>query len=478
MEKIYSKIKMIVENKWIKQFKYLKVLHIDKDKIVLYDSKTKIKMAFLLESLFGENMDQITNEIKKFKEESDIYKCKTGKIITKYKNSKAYNITTNNVIEKSILSGILSFDNNTCMDCIKPEDCEYEILTGEEEDKFRLDHIINERRIEECFCDADLTKNNNKLNLFKNTGFKIGNYVEFFLDFNLLNIEDRNRDNVSHLNTFNMYEFSVGEVDVKIGDPSDIFRVLLKNLEHDKYFGDWEEHTTISLKGINKDNYNEILQQALFLLGHCNPSVYQNIDYPRICPFYGYYDLGGIDEDELDNRRLIWGEQYDLNKFNELKYGEVITFYNAGMNIEGEEIAFLYFYKVLEYFFILNKRVSIKEKIEEYNTNKKIDDFICDITKYYKESEDILLSNLLESIENDINHIISKAKELGKINVTECKEFANKLYLYRNSIVHGKGDYKYSLKVPNDLENDDKNFWNNAMKEIAFIIISKYCFNN
>jgi len=395
---------------------------------VFYDHRTQIKIAISKELLFGKDMNSIRDKVE------GILKDEDTRI---YKDEK------------------------------------YILMKNEWQNEF-----LNNRIIEESFCreELDYTIDNKKLKFFKRTGFKFGNYVEFFLDFNLLDIENKYSEAV-HSHTFDMYEFTIGDVIVKIDEPSDIFKLLFKDLEHDKYFGEWKDNITISLKGINNDNYSDILQQALFILGYCNPSVYENGDYPRIKQFYGYWDLGGIEEDELDDRRQIWGKQYDNKKFNKLAYGEVITFYNAGMNIEEEEIAFLYFYKVLEYFFILNKKDAIEEKIKEYNSNRKIDDFINNITKYYKESEDILLTNLLESIESDIKHIILSAKKCNKIKIDTCKEFSNELYLYRNSIVHGKGDYKYSLKVPNDIEVDDKNFWNNAMKEIAFIVISKYCFD-
>jgi hypothetical protein len=354
-----------------------------------------------------------------------------------------------------------------------------ENLLKEDYSKYILEkkEALSERIIDYHFKkdDLNLEEDNPKLKKFYCKGFKLGSRAEFFIDYSVLYYES---DDVVHSNTFEMDEFKIGEVTVTIGEPSDMFRLIFKQLEDDKYLGDWESNSTIKLKGITNENYKDVLQQALFLLGFCNSSIYDD-DYPSIRTFSGkYYSVGGTDEEIIEERKLKWGNQYTNMEFSESKYSEPINFFNSGMRIEGEEISFLYFYKVLEYFFIINYKDFFIHYIDQYNSNKDINKFIENVTGIYKKNEEQLLLSLLKSLETELSPIIKKAYTKGLIKSEELEEFSNELYLYRNSIVHGKGDTRYTLKVTDLIEHDIEMAWVEIVKSIAVKIIFKYCYQN
>lgn len=163
-------------------------------------------------------------------------------------------------------------------------------------------------------------------------------------------------------------------------------------------------------------------------------------------------------------------------KFNKLNYSEAISFYNAGMEIRNKEISFAYFYKVLEHFFLIARQKDFIHFIEEYNRAQDINKFIDAVTKVYRQNEDIQLLELLNSIKNEISLILNEANRLKIINNVSVEEFSNKLYLYRNSIIHGKSDDKFGIKTPSIVFNNEERFWTKCVEKIAEILILKYCF--
>lgn len=309
-----------------------------------------------------------------------------------------------------------------------------------------------------------LENENGKLKIFNDRGFKFGDYLEVFIDYYSV---------LDYVKNYDLNYFSIGDVKVCISEPSDLFRVIFYDLESDKYY-DAKEMWTISLTGINNDNYEDYLSQAIFMLGYYNAST-ESDDYPHTYEFFGeeFYRYA-IDEDELDARRKR-NQEFETMQFSTLNYPEVISFYNAGMEIKDKEISFAYFYKVLEHFFLIARQKDFISFIDEYNRVQDINKFIDTVTKVYRQNEDIQLLELLNSIQSEISLILNEAYNLKIISSISVEEFSNELYLYRNSIIHGKSDDKFDIKTPSIVFNNEERFWNRCVEKIAEILILKYC---
>lgn len=158
-----------------------------------------------------------------------------------------------------------------------------------------------------------------------------------------------------------------------------------------------------------------------------------------------------------------------------MKYYEALAFYNEGMRLHQHEIAFQYFYKVLEHFFLVCRQDEFKNYIAEYNTNNNINRFIDAVTSVYKQGEEIQLKTLLVSIKTEILPLINQAFTDGVIAESTVEKFSDELYLYRNTIVHGKSDERFSIKIPSYIGASDEKFWTVAVNKIAEILIRKYC---
>jgi hypothetical protein len=332
------------------------------------------------------------------------------------------------------------------------------ILDYEDIDKFTIDYYMKKD-------DLDLTIDNKKLIKTYCKGFRFGDYAEYFIDYG----------SMAYYGEIDLEEFKIGEVSIRIGPPSETFQLIFKQLEDDKYLGDWEANLTISLKGITNDNYKSLIQQAVFYVGYCNPSIHMD-EHPRLITFTGkYYNMSGFEEEEVDEMRKEFDNEIETGCFEEFKYPEVVSFYNKAMDIQQEEIAFLYFYKVLEHFFIINQREKFITNITDYNTNQNVDDFIKKTSSIYKQNEEELLKYLLHTSEEELTNVLEVALNHNLIDDKDINQFGTALYQYRNRLVHGKGDYKYTLKTPDDIDNIQEKTWNGIIQQLAKVLIFKYC---
>jgi hypothetical protein len=148
------------------------------------------------------------------------------------------------------------------------------------------------------------------------------------------------------------------------------------------------------------------------------------------------------------------------------------------MSKKKEEISFLYFYKVLEHFFILNQREKFIKNITEYNTNQNVDEFIKETSSIYKQNEEELLKYLLHTSEEKLTNVLEVALNNNLVAERDIAHFATALFQYRNSLVHGKGDYRYTLKTPDGIDNTKEKIWNGLIKQIAKILVFKYCLSS
>lgn len=247
-------------------------------------------------------------------------------------------------------------------DCIDDLD-NIEILDEKEDYLIIEDNIINKKMklTGHYLKDYNVEIDNSKIVKFKDYGFKFGNYIEVLIEY--YSVLDYDTDSAI------LTDFAIGDVIVSISKPSDLFSVVMRELESDKYY-DKDIMWTISLKGITNENYEEYLTQAIFLFGYYNASTCSN-DYPHTYEFLGeeYYRYA-MDEDELINRRKK-NKEFEELEFSLCRYPEALSFYNAGMEISSYEISFQYFYKVLEYFFLITRQDEFINFISNSNFARK-----------------------------------------------------------------------------------------------------------
>ena len=313
----------------------------------------------------------------------------------------------------------------------------------------------------------EMSKLNNNLEIWKFRGFRFNDYIELLVDFNLHNL------NVD--SSLLLKNFYIGDVYVSVETPSFIFDTLSSRFYHDIFY-EYKKYCTISLKGINSDNYEDYLSKALFILGTENPS-YITEPFPTCYKFLGE---SIIDDQYVNSQNFIAKrENNPLIKFSfkDMKYAEPIAFFNEGKRLRDSEGAFLYFYKVLEYFFFICRKEDIKVKIDEYNIDKNLDNFLQYVNDKLRIRELEQLHFLINLNWEIINPMLKNSEFFNRDIIENSKNFSKELYNYRNQLIHGKSELNYIRKTPKNLgASKEEEWWNTITEKIANIIIRKYCF--
>lgn len=312
-----------------------------------------------------------------------------------------------------------------------------------------------ELQIEMFFNNYDFAIDNPNMVFIKNSGFYKDGYAEFLFEYHCLECE------------FSLWNFNIENIKVSIGEPSSLFKLLLSNISSDDQFIGWESLYTISIHGISvtKENYENYLHQALYLINHNNPSLYLN-DHPQIYQFQEEHEF--YSEEELPEIETI--------DFQEAKYCDVLSFFNEAEK-SINEISFLYYYKVLEYFFIINRKDQIADLVSSYGNN--IDKLISKLTSFYRTAETECLRYLLNNLKKEaVQNVISSAFNEELIATENLDELIKELYIFRNSVVHGKKDSGYQTNIPTIFINQRTLLWRKLTRELALLCINKFCWQN
>lgn len=319
---------------------------------------------------------------------------------------------------------------------------------------------------------------NNRLEIFHDKGLKYGDYLEIIINYSVLDNEFNCEENVLHGENFDLFTFTLGKVKVSIDHPSSLFKLLFIDYENDDYYNDWKDYAVIKLEGISENSYEQVLQEAFFMIHQICPSPYDH-DFPKVGSLC-YDETDGEKEYEEDgeNRQFFSDEINSNYSFNESEYKEPIAFYNSSHLSNSNDIKFLYMYKILEFFFFISQEAVIQQEIVKYSADNDLRAFIKKIQNdYFGNSENKLLYNLLSTITN-IDAYIEEAYNNGLISSKDRNMFSDSLYEHRNGIVHGKNDYKSLLvKVPSLIDKAEDYYWLKIIEKIAYDLILKYCYN-
>ena len=302
------------------------------------------------------------------------------------------------------------------------------------------------------FADVDWRQENASLAAFPGRGFHLKSRAEFFSwDW--------------HLDHEEVDDLRIGNTDVRIQAPSDLFRLLNSYVALDDNFVGWDAYHTVYLSGVDRDRVAAILEQIVFLLQRYYPSSYRS-DHPEIGRFLGEDDdLSDQPEKELGATTAI---PY-------AEYSEAIAFYNRGVTIH-DDISFIYFYKTIEHFFLINRKGEIERLVRQYATN--VEQLMSKLLAVYRESDRDYLKYLLDSMSAKTRGLRETAFKSGLIPENTTDALAEGLYAQRNSLAHGKRDSGFQLAVPNILSDWQNVGWYLIARQLAEVCIENFCYSD
>lgn len=212
---------------------------------------------------------------------------------------------------------------------------------------------------------------------------------------------------------------------------------------------------------LTNEDENKILKQLLYTI-----SVKTGISLRFGQFFYIDYDAFDFDEDDEDRQKDVC---YSLNDL--LTYTKAMDYFSKAIGIEDNEIRYLHFYKIIEYFapvaskknayHMLNLRLdtlSVKNRDQQYlesifQLTRNYDDSLKDKelpTTVLSECVDIL--ELFDALPASIQVRIKKDLHIQKDAIITSlnssiiekitKEIGQVLYSTRNQIVHAKSNYR------------------------------------
>lgn len=273
-------------------------------------------------------------------------------------------------------------------------------------------------------------------------GYSLGNFTEFFIH------------TVPRFAGFNMRG-----VEITFGEATPLAASLFHPVYYEKYFGTWNMIHSIRIYGLGKDDAE---------LGFANAAMlYYN--QHEVMPSLLSLDLDFLWEEE---------SEADEQPATELRVAAPIIedivplrFLYTGLSMSDDEAACIWLYKAIEYY---STQTNFKAfQAIRHDGSVSDADYIKKVTELVTKDEKGLIYRLVNEVASD--EVVKLAHSLDLISSVSKHELADRLYVHRNSIVHGKHSYGFDLKSRSIIDRyTDSTDWRKILAELAQASVQKY----
>jgi len=282
----------------------------------------------------------------------------------------------------------------------------------------------------------DIKKHTPNFNLYETMGYTIDKYSEF-----LIIAEDwENAPDICLKET--------SGVEITVGDLTPLGHYIF-DIFHDRHFHpDLDYCRSIRIYGCNNDDVE------LYLLNAVNNLIYEHNFSFSFC------SLDSYDWDDEEEQEVVYQEA-PLIVNDELIPNRL--FYK-GLKESDKTNSFLDFYRILEYYSIINQEALVDKLRRDSTISKR--EFVIQMNKVINDQEIALLGKLIAKIAD--SKILAFCERNNLIDKAKPDLLTNKLYEFRNSMVHSKMNQK-SLPFTKSLfkKEDNLSEWNYVCKELA-----------
>lgn len=283
----------------------------------------------------------------------------------------------------------------------------------------------------------DIKKHTPGFHFYDNFGYSVDKYSEF-----LIIAEDWEIASDICLKDSSGIEITLGDL-TPMGYY--IFDILRDNNVHPEF----EYCRSIRIYGCEPENVE------LYLLNGINKLMYENNFSFNICSLdsYDYWDEDAIKEEEFKELPLIINSELIPNRL----------FYK-GLKETDKANSFLDFYRVLEYYSIINQETLVDKHRNDSAISKR--DFVIQMSKVINDREIALLGQLVSKIAD--SKLLAYCENKKLIEKSKKELLTNNLYEFRNSLVHSKLNQKLLPFTKSLFEREDKlHEWNYVSKVLA-----------
>jgi len=283
----------------------------------------------------------------------------------------------------------------------------------------------------------DIKKHTPNFHFYETFGFTIDKYSEF-----LIAVEEwENAPDICIKET--------SGIEITVGDVTPLGHYLFDIFHDNNVHPELEWCRSIRIYGCDKENVE------LYLLNSINKLIYKykfSFNFCSLDP-YEYWDEDEITEVEFKEISLITNSELIPNRL----------FYK-GLKETDKGNSFLDFYRILEYYSIISQETLVNKLRNDSTISKR--EFVIRMNKVINDQEIALLGKLISKIAD--SSILNFCEKNNLIEKAKSDLLTNKLYEFRNSLVHSKMNQK-SLPITKSLfEKEDKlSEWNFVCKELA-----------
>ncbi len=303
--------------------------------------------------------------------------------------------------------------------------------------ELNIEILFSDIKINEHWPDIDdIKKYTPDFHFYETFGYTINNYSEFLI----IAEEWENAPDIC-LKESNGIEITIGDL-TPLGHY--IFGIFRDNNLH----GELEYCKSIRIFGCDSANVE------LYLLNAINKLIHEN-NFS-----FNFYSLDSYN---------YWDEDKVVEDFKEISLvinSELIPnrLFFKGLKEPDKSNSFLDFYRILEYYSVINQESLVDKYRNDSNLSKR--EFVIKMNKVINDQEISLLGKLISKITN--TKLLNYCEKNGLIDKAKPDLLTNKLYEFRNSLVHSKMNQKSLPFTKSLFEKEDKlHEWNHICKELA-----------
>jgi hypothetical protein len=252
--------------------------------------------------------------------------------------------------------------------------------------------------------------------------------------------------------------FRMGSVEATFGEATPLAYYLFSDVFDEKYFGPWESMSSVRLLGVNSEDV-----EAAFI-NACDTYAEKFGDLPVVLELRDNYDYEE-EEESTDHNPDIKTASPIINNL------EPLRFLYGGMLQPDALSACIQLYRVLEYFSFFTNFNEIKKLRHDHTLSDA--EFPGRILQFMTKDEKNHLFKLIADLAD--KDLLSRAQADGLIQNSAANTLGEKLYIFRNSIVHGKFSFGYALESSSAIEKSENMMkWRNLLRELARRALRQY----
>jgi hypothetical protein len=271
------------------------------------------------------------------------------------------------------------------------------------------------------------------------TGFSVGSYHEFLVGELPGNMG-----------------FRMGKLEVTFGEASPLMAYLFSGYHREKYFGLWEHITTARIVGAANEEAEIAFLNAAIRYRETLGVV------PRIW---------AMDEAFLFDGEVDAHQANVLEQAPPIREIDPVRFFYHGVSQSDAAAACIYFYRVLEYYSFLSNKKQMHKIRNDASISE--DEFAKQVLQLITKEEKGPFLQLINSIADDES--LKHAVAANLIKSATHSLLGEAIYAFRNSIVHGKTSYGYTLQSTSVfVEDNSLSVWRAILRSLASRAMSHY----